>query len=302
VDRIGQRHDTIFAYSFLPAEGVERIIRLRSRLFRRLLQNQEVVGTDETFIGEDSDKKLHDLYTENRVLDDDADEEVDLVSFAQQVWNAAAEADRKAAEALPAVVQAARPARPASPNIEAEPTGLITYLRFPDSTDALVRVDAAGTVVSQSLSAIFRGAACSPDTKALPLAAGHYDLVGQSVRIAAEEQLSLSGQLGSFRSTRRKVYERLKSYRERLKANPTLFSPQILQRLDPAINAILRAPLKESASDSLRRQIRLGVSDDQLAESVFRFLDEDRLCQAAEVKETPEPHILCSLAVQKPSL
>ncbi len=36
VDRIGQLSDTIHCYSFLPAEGVERIIRLRERVRERL--------------------------------------------------------------------------------------------------------------------------------------------------------------------------------------------------------------------------------------------------------------------------
>jgi SNF2 family DNA or RNA helicase len=36
VDRIGQKSDTILCYSFLPAEGVERIIRLRARVRQRL--------------------------------------------------------------------------------------------------------------------------------------------------------------------------------------------------------------------------------------------------------------------------
>jgi superfamily II DNA or RNA helicase len=297
-DRIGQKHDTILAYSFLPAEGVERIIQLRSRLFSRLLANQEVVGTDETFIGEAASKQLHDLYTEKRVLDDDPDDEVDLVSFAQQVWNTASEAHQKACRALPLVIPASRAARAATPNAEPEPPGLITYLRFPDGTDALVRVDDAGKVVSQSISAIFRSAACGPDTPALPLAANHYDLLANSVQAAQEEQMSLSGQLGSFRSTRRKLYERLRTYREKLKASPTLFSPQILQKLEPVLNILLHSPLKESASDSLRRQMRLGISDELLAENVFRIQEEDRLCQVTEIKETPEPQILCSLGVQ----
>ncbi len=301
VDRIGQKHDTILAYSFLPAEGVERIIRLRSRLFARLLRNQEVVGTDETFIGEEASRRLHDLYyTEKGVLDDDADEEVDLASFAQQVWNTATEANQKACRALPPVVPASRATRVAEPKAEPEPPGLVTYLRFPDGTDALIRVDDSGKVVSQSISAIFRSSACAPDTPALPLAANHYDLLAQSVQAAHEEQVSLSGQLGSFRSTRRKMYERLKNYREKLKASPTLFSPQILQKLEPLLNTLLRSPLKESASDSLRRQIRLGVSDESLADNVFRLQEEDRLCQVTEVKETPEPQILCSLGIQKP--
>src|SRR6266516_2811147 len=39
VDRIGQQSDTISCYSFLPEDGVERIIRLRERVRVRLQQN-----------------------------------------------------------------------------------------------------------------------------------------------------------------------------------------------------------------------------------------------------------------------
>jgi superfamily II DNA/RNA helicase len=56
VDRIGQQADTILCYSFLPADGVERIIRLRARVRRRLQENAEVVGADETFF-EDQDRE-----------------------------------------------------------------------------------------------------------------------------------------------------------------------------------------------------------------------------------------------------
>ena len=73
-----------------------------------------------------------------------------------------------------------------------------------------------------------------------------------------------------------------------------------MQKLEPLLNTLLRSPLKESASDSLRRQMRLGVSDESLADNVFRLQEEERLCQVAEVKETPEPQILCSLGIQKP--
>ena len=49
VDRIGQESEKIYCYSFKPADGVERIIRLRTRLFNRLTENAEVIGTDEEF-------------------------------------------------------------------------------------------------------------------------------------------------------------------------------------------------------------------------------------------------------------
>ena len=43
VDRIGQKAEEILCHSFLPAEGVERIIDLRKRVRKRLKENAEVV-------------------------------------------------------------------------------------------------------------------------------------------------------------------------------------------------------------------------------------------------------------------
>src|SRR5207244_9405100 len=87
VDRIGQKADRILCYSFLPADGVERIIRLRGRVRQRLRQNAEVVGTDEAFFEDDDDRPIIDLYNEREtVLDGDDDREVDLASRAYQIW------------------------------------------------------------------------------------------------------------------------------------------------------------------------------------------------------------------------
>ena len=302
VDRIGQQYNTILAYSFLPAEGVERIINLRTRLRHRLEQNQEVIGTDESFFGEAAASKLRDLYTEKAgVLDDDEDEDVDLASIALQVWSSASDSDRKVAHGLPPIVAATRPV-PSSveePKRTAEPPGVITYLRFPDGTDALVRVDKQGRLVSQSLTAIFRTAACAPDTPALPHLDTHHELVGKAVELAVQEQVTLGGQLGSLRSTRRKVYERLKRYREVHRDNPTLFSDQSLKRLAPAFNALYRFPLKEAARDALGRQIRLRITDEELAEMVVRLYEDERLCNVTEEIEQPEPQILCSLGLKR---
>ena len=107
VDRIGQQHDTILVYLFEPAEGVEHIIRLRARLSQRLQENQEVVGTDESFFGEETAEKLRDLYTEKTsVLDEDDDQDVDLASVALQIWNGASEDARRQVEQLPPVIYA----------------------------------------------------------------------------------------------------------------------------------------------------------------------------------------------------
>ena len=301
VDRIGQQADTIEAYSFVPADGVERIINLRTRLYQRLQTNQEVVGTDETFFGEEAANRLRDLYTEqSSVLEDDSGEDVDLSSAALQVWNSASEADRRAAAALAPVVGATR-------LIQGEvsataPPGVVSYLRFPDGTDAMVRVDSSGHLVSQSIAATFRAIACGPDTPALPNAANHDELVTAGLQTALQEQSSFAGQLGSLRSTRRQVYERVKRSLAHHQRHPTLFSPPFLTHLPPLIEALLRFPLRDAARTALSQQIRLGASDDDVASNALRLYDDDRLLLVTDTDEpnVPDPQIVCSLGLVTP--
>lgn len=318
VDRIGQKHDTILVYSFLPAEGVERIIRLRQRLTYRLQQNQEVIGTDESFFGEEAAARLRDLYTEKAgTLDEEgADEDIDLASLALQVWNSASTEDQKAALELPPIVSATRALSETEVGAH-NPPGVVTYLRYPDGTDALIRVDEQGNLVSQSLSAIFRTIACSPDTPALERAENHHELVARCVQIATQEQETSGGQLGSLRSVRRKLWERLNQYRQSLQAHPRhgtpypdpqhpkghgMPCPDALQQLDAVLNLLWHYPLKSSAQEAISRQMRLGISDSDLLNLVARRAEEGSLCEVPkeETSEPPEPQIICSLGLVKP--
>ena len=84
VDRIGQEAEEILCHSFLPAEGVERIIDLRKRVRDRLKENAEVVGADEAFFEDDDDEQsIVNLYHERAgILDGDPEGDVDLASHA----------------------------------------------------------------------------------------------------------------------------------------------------------------------------------------------------------------------------
>jgi hypothetical protein len=301
VDRIGQRHPTILVYSFLPAEGVERIIRLRQRLEKRLQEHQEVIGTDEIFFDERAAQWLRDLYTEKTgLLDDDAsDEDIDLASLALQVWNRATPEDQKAALALPPKVWATRPLAE-SFNPQQNPPGVITFLRYPDGSEALVRVDEAGSLVSQSLSATFRAAACAPQTPPLPRSPHHYQLVRRCAELALAE-LSAGGQLGSLRSPRRKLYDRLKSWRQHLAGQGASFA-QTLQQLEDLLDQLWRYPLQEEAERTLQRQMRLKIGDEELFHLVCQRAESGRLYQPTgeDASSFDEPEIICSMGLSLP--
>ncbi len=296
VDRIGQLHDTIQVYSFMPADGVERIIRLRQRLLHRLTINQEVIGTDESFFGEKGREKLQDLYTEKAgVLDDDSeDEDVDLTSIALQIWNSAPKEFQEKARRLPPVIYATRSCEPTP----SDPEGVVSYLRFVrngEKHDLLIRLDKEGNIVTQSLASILQSTACSPETEPLEPLSNHHELVAKAVLYATREVQTLGGQMGTLRSIRRKVYEKLRAYRETLKNSSSSIKNDLLSKVDTLINILYRCPLKDGAKDTISRQLKLGIPDEELIALLFQLYEDDRLCQLIEREEPIEPQILCSL-------
>ncbi len=293
VDRIGQKAENILCYSFLPADGVERIIRLRARVRQRLRENAEVVGTDESFFeDDDTGQTVRDLYHEKAgMLDDAEDSEVDLGSYAYQIWQNAIAANPKLAksvEDLPPVVYSARAHKAA----EQSPPGVLVYLRTADDNDALVWMDGQGNNVSESPLAILQAAECRPNTPAVPRADNHHDLVRKGVDFVVSEEKSVGGQLGRPSGARFRTYERLKSYVEHNK--DSLFVTDELRR---AIQDIHDHPLRQSAVDALNRQLRAGISDEALAELVVALRDDDRLCLIHREEEPQEPQIICSLGL-----
>lgn len=292
VDRIGQKAPEIKCYSFLPADGVERIIQLRSRVRARLKQNEEVVGTDEAFFEDDVVGKLKDLYSERAgILDGDADNEVDLASFAYQIWKNATDQDaslRATIESLPDVVYSTKPHSPS----DGKPHGAMVYLRTAQGNDALAWVDKEGNAVTQSQFEILRAAECKPDTRALPRARDHHNLVRKGVEIIVAEEKAVGGQLGRPSGARFRTYERLKRYAESVKG--TLFDTPALAK---CIEEIYRYPLRQSAIDTLNRQLRSGVTDEGLVSVVLTLREDDRLCIIHEEEQSEEPHILCSLGL-----
>ncbi len=298
VDRIGQQSDTIYCYSFLPADGVERLIRLRERVRERLQQNAEVVGTDEAFfedeLTETARVAFEDLYNEKAgVLDGEADSEVDLASQAYQIWKNAIDANPKLRgiiEKLPDVIFSTRAHR----GSVAAPEGVLVYLRTSEGNDALAWVNRKGENVTQSQLAILRAAACSYDTKPIERPSEQHELVRHAVEhIVEEEMRSVGGQLGAASGARRKTYARLKEYID--KTQLTLFPAP--PELHNALEDIYKYPLQETARDTLNRQLRSGISDEQLAALVIDLRADNRLCQVHEQLEAQEPQIICSLGL-----
>ena len=296
VDRIGQRAHQILCCSFLPADGVERVIRLHQRIRQRQKQEGEVIGADEMLIEGDPVHELElfkNLYNENsRVLEQEEESDVDISSYAYQIWQNAVKNNPALAqtiENLPNVIYSTRPAGGAA----AQPDGVVTFVQTGQGNNSLIFLNSQRQTVTESPLEILQAAQCTADTPPAERLPEHNALVGLALEMAAKDQNRVGGQLGGPHSARRKVYDRLKALYART-AN-SLFRPA---DLDKVLDEIYRYPLKASAQDLLARRIRERVDDDALAKLAIDLRSENQLCIITEDPNNLTPHIICSLGMR----
>ncbi len=293
VDRIGQDSHEILCYSFLPEDGVENVIRLRHRLSQRIKENAEVVGSDETFF-EGDPINIKDLYNEKSgILDDEDETEVDLASYAFQIWKNALDKNPELAKIipdLPEVIYSTKTEIKSDKN----PEGIIVYAKTFEDNDVLVMVDRDGNLITQSQFAILKKIECNESTKPIPKFVNHHKLVADGLEYVKVSEKLLGGQLGKKTGARFRVYSRLSRYYEENK--DTLFANETLKK---TIDDIYKYPLKEVAKETFNRQLKSGIDDSDLAALSISLRDDDKLCLINEEEiKYKEPKIICSMGLK----
>ncbi len=293
VDRIGQEAEEIFCYSFFPAEGVESIIRLRTRLNARINENANIVGSDEVFF-EGNEQNLRDMYNEKSgSLDDDDDNDVDLASQAYQIWKNATDANLKLKQIIPALSNIIYSTKKAASAIE---DGVVTYAKTHNDYDVLTWYNSKGEIISQSQKKILASMACNANEPALEPLEKHFDLVKKAVDGMKQETTSVSGILGNRFSTRFRIIDLLEHYYQQ---PPTLFfSVEKKQQLKYAIDDIYNYQLLEGTKFILGRMLRTSTNDD-IVESVLEMHKNGTLCRIDEDRnKQKDPTIICSMGLK----
>jgi hypothetical protein len=297
VDRIGQKSDRILCYTFLPADGVEGILRLKARVQKRLEENAEVVGTDEQFFeGAGDTTYLKDLFTEKAgILDNEKDSEVDLGSYAYQIWKNAIDAHPELEDQIAKIPDVVYATKDYTPTKE-YPEGTLVFLETQDSTDTLAWIDTELRSVTESQFAILKAAECHYDTPPIQRHHNHHVMVSKGIELISEIDSRVGGQLGRPSGARFRTYELLKQYYEENKN--TLFDQKDLR---DTIADIYNYPLRQTATDTLNRQLKIGLDRQALVDLVITLRKESRLCLVTEEYKSHEPRIICSMGIRDSS-
>ena len=297
VDRIGQKENQIYCYSFFPAEGVEKIISLRKRLNDRINENANIIGSDEIFF-EGNEQNLRDMFNEKAgTLDDEDDGDVDLSSQAYQIWKNATDANPKLKEIIPQLQNMVYSTKSVDNAVDA---GVITYARTHNDFDVLTWLAPDGTVISNSQKKILQAMQCSLSDPSVEPLANHHELVCQAIEQVEAESAdpTTAGILGNRFSTRYRLVDLLDHYYKQ--ETSLFFDADDKEDLKLAIDDIYNYPLLDSAKLTIGQMLRRNQNNDEIVQYVLDLRKNGALCRLPlEDNSHREPVIVCSLGMRK---
>ena len=272
VDRIGQTSSEVILYSFFH-DSLKSVLSLRQRIGERLAANARAFGSDEQFFGsEDETQIITDLY--NGELDENAPEEdVDASSLAYQYWTQAVEDDPSLAQSIPRMpdlVGATRPQR-----LSEQSEGVGCYVRTASGIDGYAFTDPYGNVHHLTGHEALRLFWADKHLPGLPLRQDYDALVE---KIVHSDLIAATNAAGRLRGVRKRVWARLGE------ALPTF---ERNYETEIAIEALYQHPLTNIADNRLRKAIRNGVSDIDLASLVSTLHADGNLVVSTRSGDDP---------------
>ncbi len=288
VDRIGQNSPVVLVYSLLPAASIDEEIALRDRIRRRLGENAQLLGSDESFFGDSTERQvISGVYDESSSSQIAGVDDVDPVSMAYEVWRRASETHPEAAQrvaSLPNVVYSTKQSSDTAPDV-----GVLVHTQIVAGADAFGFVEPGGDERRVTPQEALRMAECEPGTPSVARLPDHHDLTAAA--LGGPLKAPTGRATGALQGVRGKVWRRLHEQMDSFKDN-LLFSKADLARAHDAMN---ERPLYEAATHRLSKAARDRSTDD-LAALVVELHNDDRLCVLPASEGTDaDPVIVCTM-------
>lgn len=298
VDRIGQRAEEVWCYSFFPQEGIDTIINLKNRLNDRINANANAIGSDEIFF-EGNEQNLRDIFNEKAgALDEngDDDEDVDIPSKAYQIWMDATKNNKALANKIVNLADVVYATKFDSAVTE----GVITYIRTGNDYDSLTWISAKdGRIHSRSITQIFNALACTPETPAMDAHKNHHEMVATALRQVANESISASGAnvgvIGTKTSIRYKIFNLLQN---QVKEEAGSLFEKTYKR---TAELVYKYPLRDTAANALRKMFSRHETAQTILRQVTNYYEENALCVTPEEdahNESDTAKIISSLGIR----
>ena len=180
VDRIGQNSPKVLVYSLMPADSVEDEINLRGRIRERLGENAQLLGSDETFFGDPTERQvISGVYDESSSYGLAGVDEVDPVSMAYEIWRHASDNHPDLAQrvaSLPNIVYSTKHTTDEAPD-----TGVLVHTQTATGTDAFGFVEPSGQARRVTPQEALRLAKCEPSTPSVERLDDHHDLTAAAL-------------------------------------------------------------------------------------------------------------------------
>ena len=292
VDRIGQNSPEVLVYSLMPAQSVEDEINLRGRIRERLGENAQLLGSDEEFFGDPTERQvISGVYDEYSPYGLAGIDEVDPVSMAYEIWRHASDTHPDLAQrvaTLPNIVYSTKHTTDQAPD-----AGVLVHTQTVAGADAFACVEPNGQARRVTPQEALRLAECEPDTPSVPRLDDHHDLTAAA--LGGPLRTPTGRATGALQGVRGKVWRRLHDQMDSFTDN-LLFTKTDLEAAHDAMN---ERPLYESATQRLAKAVRDRTADD-LAALVVDLHNDNRLCIPPTPDTTDnEPIIVCTMGLRE---
>lgn len=266
---------------------------MRSKLKNRIKQNAEVVGSDEVFFDGDP-VNIADLYSEKAgILDEEDDSEVDLASYAYQIWKNAVEEHPELKTVIPRMSNVVFSTK--SNTVSEDEDSVIVYSRTGQGNDVFSWLDKDGKMIAQSQYTILKAAECDYDCPVEERILNHHEIVAKAVNKIVCDEFHGMGTLGRKTGVRYKAYMKINRY---IEENEN--SLDEIDKYKRVLDDIYKYPLCERARDILSRELKADANDEEFAEAALLLREDDKLIISDETESDFKPtQIICSMGMRK---